>query len=158
MESLQFAWCAGPAGSLAAWPMHESRPERSPATDCLRNAQAALAVGRLDAALGWFRHAAALDPDLHFARLGAALCLLQEGREGEAAIELGYAYAASREPGDVDASLARLYVLGGQMPAACEALALAARQDKAWLKRARSEPVFAPLLDHPLFLSLTGQL
>src|ERR1051325_186095 len=140
--SPSFAFCAAPAAS-GSWPSPDEVEDVLVATDpvreCLRSAQAALQAGQLDLAVGWFRHASALDESLVLPRVGAALCLVQAGRDVEGASELMQAYAASAKPGEVDATLARVYVLAGHREAACSSAKDAVARDPSWAPLLRED-------------------
>lgn len=161
-------WFAGPAAMASCPPMlpvlaapvpvtPTLHAPPDPAQECLKHAHAALAVGNQDAALGWFRNAAALDAS-PMPRLGAAICLLEMGRDDEAEIELSSAYELSVRPGDVDVALARIFYLGGQRQAAFNSLGLAIETDQAWAAVVRDDRAFGNLRDHPSFLQVVGEI
>jgi hypothetical protein len=173
---LSYSFCAGPAAAGAWHVPEESRPVSPPSVmpalpkppkaapaadplrDCLRQAQAAMGAGELDVALGWFRHASAINETLVLPRIGAALCLIQSGREAEGSDEIAHAYEVSGKPGEVDATLARLYLLGGERDAAFQSAHLAVEHDTAWAQSLREDPVFRPMRDHPMFLQALNEL
>lgn len=166
MQGASLLWCAGPA-ALSSFPMIQTAPPTvagpspapvpDPAHECLMQAHAALSSGRADVALGWFRNAAALDSS-SMPRLGAAICLMELGREDEAARELESAYDASEKPGEVDVQLARIFHLGGQRQAAFVSLGIAIAQDPTWVAVVKDDRAFGDLRDHPSFLQVLGEI
>lgn len=168
-----FNWmrCAGPA-ALAILPPTpaapapiEAAPRRvpveipsSPALTCLRQGRTAAAAGEFEQAVSWFDHALALDAKLGVAHLCRSLCLLELGREDEAAHALHAAVeCAPRDPA-ARVAFARICLGSGMAPIAMGLVGAALEERPDLSNAVQNDPAFASLRDHPMFLQMTGAL
>lgn len=147
---------ADPDGDPAGPPPAEI-PE--PGTDgLLRLGRAALDRGDLEAAIGWFETAIAVDSELEAAHFCMGLCLDELGRVEVAADVLGDAHGLA--PGDpmTRYALASALARTGRPAEAIGLLGPLVRRSKAFAQILREDAEFDALRDDPRFLALTGEL
>jgi Flp pilus assembly protein TadD len=138
-------------------PVAADEAERE-ALHCLQEGRAAAARGALDEAVPWFDRALRLEPAMGVAHLCRALCLLDLGRDDDAAHALGLAmHHAPAEP-HARVGMARVCAAAGMTPVALDLLggALAARPSLSG--DVLADPAFAALRDHPHLLQMAGAL
>lgn len=161
MSTLFFA-CAGPAAAHATMPPPAPRVvplvDGAREHDALRRAQVHLRSGDYAGALAWLDAAAADAPDLPLAHVGRAVCLAQLGREDDAREALDAALRSPQADGGLALSLAGMCAQAGHAPLAMGLLEAAVEADPGLGERARDDPSFAGLRDHPRFLLIVGVL
>lgn len=130
-----------------------------PGTDgLLRLGRVALDRGDLEAAIGWFETATAVDSDLEAAHFCIGLCLDELGRVEAAADVLGHAHELA--PGDpmTRYALASALARTGREAEAIGLLGPLVRRSEAFTELLREDAEFDALRDDPRFLALTGEL
>jgi thioredoxin-like negative regulator of GroEL len=89
--------------------------------------------------------------------LGRVLCLLQLGREDEAAMAVADG-GDDASPRDLAVRLARVCALSGRTLDALQLLSALVQDDPAATGTLFDDPRLAALRDHPMFLQLLGRL
>lgn len=118
----------------------------------------ALDQGDLEAAIGWFETAIAVDSELEAAHFCIGLCLDELGRVEAAADVLEDAHELA--PGDpmTRYALASALARTGRTAEAVDLLEPLVRRSEAFARLLRGDAEFDALRDHPRFLALTGEL
>jgi tetratricopeptide (TPR) repeat protein len=156
-------WLAGRAATDAPYlalanAPRDAEPARPARRDDLADAKRLLERGEHEAALLAFDAVLRAGRDVDgIAHLGRALCLLNLGREDDAA-------GALQDAGDavglaeVPLRLARVCALSGNASDALRLVGVALAAEPGLAPRVAADPKLVTLRDHPAFLQMVGQL
>lgn len=118
----------------------------------------ALDRGDLEAAIGWFETAIAVDSELEAAHFCMGLCLDELGRVEAAADVLGHAHELAPSDPMTRYALASALARTGRPAEAIALLGPLVRRSETFAELLREDAEFDALRDDPRFLALTGEL